>query len=514
VRQSHLMITNAAVMWTTQVLNLVPQLVLVPFLIGTIGESGYGIYALVWPLLLSIDLLEMSLQQGVVKDSAAFLATGRIDEVNKVVSSSFVYSVFVAAAACLGILAVSRLYAGPSGGLGRALTLVGLMVLLIIPLTPYVAVIQSRRRYDVGAIALTASKYVGLAAVIVWFRAVGPSIEALIVITMTALFLSRLAQVPVAHRLVPGLRNRPGSFDGRTFRRITVFGAAMVLVSLCLAANSTGIRWLMGALESTGFVARLAIMLVPGLVLSQGIYAVTLTIMPATSSYEASGNVRMLKELLIRSMRYTTILIGAVGIAAVLLMRGVLSLWVGREYAFLAPYALALLAGLSFMLSTSSVHHMLKGLGRLRAVVLIYLVGLVIVPVAVILAVHRLGHDPYAAVTAGLAAGNLVCGCLHIGVGVKLVRAGLREMLGRVYASVPLAAAAGLVAFAAVRAGGIGSLPGRAAAAFIAVLLFFAGCYGLISTPAERKQLKELPRAILSTIAARRRAATPPAEEP
>ncbi len=69
-------------------LLLVPQLILVPYLIATIGETGYGVYALVWSLLLGIDQLLQSLQSGVVKYSAGFLAEGRIDDVNRVVSSA------------------------------------------------------------------------------------------------------------------------------------------------------------------------------------------------------------------------------------------------------------------------------------------------------------------------------------------------------------------------------------------------------------------------------------------
>jgi len=90
MRQSHLIISNTVVMWGSRVLLLVPQLILVPYLIGTIGEAGYGIYALIWPLMMSIDQLEITLQQGVVKYSAALLAQNEINKVNQIVSSSFI----------------------------------------------------------------------------------------------------------------------------------------------------------------------------------------------------------------------------------------------------------------------------------------------------------------------------------------------------------------------------------------------------------------------------------------
>jgi len=490
-------------MWVTQAFNLIPQLILVPYLIGTIGENGYGIYALIWPLIMSIDQLMICLQQGVVKYSAGFLAQGRMDEVNKVVSSSFIYSILLAVVACAGTLTVATFYNDPSGQIRTALVVVGIMVLFIVPLTPYIAVIQSRQRYYVDAIAGTVSKYISLLAIVIWFRMVTPSVGVLIGIMAGMLFFSRFAQVPLAYRLVPGLRNHPSLFDGKIFRLITIFGAATVLVSFCLAVNSTGIRWLMATLVSTSFITHLAIMLMPGLLLYQIIWAMTITVMPATSAFEATGNQRMLRELLILSMRYTTILVLAGVIAVGLLMRDVLVMWVGPQYAFLAPYALALFASVSFLLSTSSIHHMLKGMGKLRTVLFIYLIGLVVVPIGVILVIFQIRHDPYTAVTFGLAVGNLVCGCFHIGFGMKAVHMGFWGLFMRVYAKTfMIAIAVSLVAFGIVTMSGIDSLIGRAGVTALCLLLFFSGCYVFLATAAERQQLKEYCQMALSRIRA------------
>ncbi len=485
-------------MWAARVLLLVPQLVLVPYLIGTIGEAGYGIYVLVWSLMMSIEQLQMSLQSGVVKYSAGFFAQGQIDEVNKIVSSSFVYSILLAFLTSAGIFLAAAFYNDPTGKIASSLVVVGIMVLFIFPLTPYVAVIQSRQRYYVGAIAGTVSTYVSLLAVVVWFKMMRPSVEAVLVIMAGMLFLSRLVQVPVAYRMVSGLQNRPNLFDLKNFRLLTSFGGTMIFVGLCLMANSTGVRWLMGILVSTSFVAHLAIMLMPGLLLSQLIGAVTITVMPATSAYEATGNQRMLQELLIRGMRYTMILALAGLLTAVLLMGNVLSVWVGPDYVFLAPYALALFASISFMLSTSISHHMLKGLGRLRITVFISLMGLVIVPIGLILLVFQIWHNPYVAVTSGLAAGHVVCGCLQIGFCTKAVHVGLRETFVRVYGQPLLAAAVAILpVYALMHYGTIEGLPARLGLTALCIGTFGAQMYFLYASQAERRQACETAQATL-----------------
>ncbi|HRX07235.1 MAG TPA: hypothetical protein P5306_09140 [Kiritimatiellia bacterium] len=493
MRQSHLILSNAAITWATQILQLVPQLILVPFLIGTIGETGYGIYALVWSLLTSIDQLEKSLQSGVVKYSAGYWAQGRIEDVNRVVSSSFAYSLGLAALAGGGTLAAAALYPDASGQMSRALALVGATILLIIPLTPYIGVIQSRQRYYVGAVIATASKYASSAAVVAWFRLASPSVGALLAIMAGALILDRMAHVPIAYRLVPGLRNRLGLFSGAHFRALVGFGTATVLASLCLAANATGVRWLMGARVSMSFVAHLAIVLMPTLLMSQVVRAMTITAMPATSAYQATGNRDMLRELLIRGVRYTMALTLAAVLAAAFLVEDVLVAWVGADYAFLAPYALALVASSAFMLGNSIGHHMLKGLGELRTVVWIYFTGLVVVPFGLILGLIGARCNPYLAVTVGLAAGHGVCGALN-GLGcVRAVGAGCRDLVVRGWGQpLAVAAGAGLVAFGLYGATNRETMLIRAVMAALAVTAHLGGCGYFIATKAERRQAAEM----------------------
>lgn len=503
MRQSHLILSNAMIMWVARVFLLVPQVVLVPYLIGTIGEEGYGLYALIWSLLLSVVNLEIALQQGVVKYGAGYLAQGRLNEVNKVVSSSFVYSMFLAVATCAGMVLASLLFTNPAEPMRTALFVVGLVVLFLVPLTPYIAIIQSKQRYYVGAALDTASKYLSLLAVVVWFRLAGPSITAVIVLTAGFLFLSRATQVPIAHRLVPGLRNQRRFFCWNSFRLIAKFGGATALVNLSLAANSTGIRWLMGALVSTSFVAHLAIMLMPALLLSDIIRPMTITVMPLTSAYEATGNKSMLKELLIRGVRYTAIFALAGVIAAGLLAKSVLTLWVGSRYVFLAPYTFALFACISFQLSTAPAHHILKGMGRLKTVVLIYSFSLVLLPVGLILILFAATRDPYLSVTAGLCAGSLVCGWLNLASGLKAVGTVRRGIWWRAYgqSGIVLVAVA-VVAFGITALSGSEGFLNRAGITILCLLLYFTGCYFWVAKPSERTQFKEYLRMVRCRVTA------------
>lgn len=474
-------------------LGLFPQLILVPYLINRIGEGGYGVYALVWSLLASIDQLEKSLQSGVVKYSAGFIAQQRMDEVNKVVSTSFVYSIFVGVVVCAGVLAAAISYNTIDGDLSIALGIIGLMLLLIIPVTPFIGVAQSRQRYYVGAIADTASKYASLVVVAAWFAIFGPSVEALIIILAVTLFISRAAQVPVAYKLVPGLRNHISLFDKNSLRTISAFGGATVIASLCLALNSTGVRWLMSEVVSTTFVTHLVIILMPTLLLSQIIGAMTVTAMPAASAYATTGRQGALNQLLLRGTRYTVMLSLGIVLCAMIAMADVFKVWVGQEYEFLTPYALLLLSGGALMQSTSVAHHMLKGMGKVNIVVFVYFFGLVAVPFALIVSLLYMQEDAYLAVSAGLSAGYIVTGVLQILFCGNAVNAHLGSLLVQSYAK-PLAAAS-ILYLVTILISSVVDIDGtlwRISVAVCIALAYYAVCYLLIASVREREEINKL----------------------
>ncbi len=149
MKQSHLILSNALIMWMMRLFLFIPQIILVPFLIKTIGEEGYGVYALIWPLLISIDSLEISLQQGAVKYTAGYLAQNQIQKVNEVVSSSFAFSILLAVLASLSSFVAAAFYKDPTGRAGGALAVAGgdeIIPLVNRLLTRFDRVVAVRRR--------------------------------------------------------------------------------------------------------------------------------------------------------------------------------------------------------------------------------------------------------------------------------------------------------------------------------------------------------------------------------
>ena len=487
VRQSSIIAINALSMWTARALQLFPQLYLVPYLVGKLGKSGYGIYALVWSLLFAVDTLQRSLQSGVVKYSAAFLAQRKIDEVNKTISSSFLFSSLLAIIISSALFFFILLNKNISPDLRSPLIIVSFLIILIVPVTPYIAVLQAKQYYYIGVITDTIFNYIGFFLIIIFFQISNPSINNLILIMGIMMILAKAIQIPLAYRLIPGLKNQLFLFDRKIFSLILSYGSGIVLASACLTANSAGLRWLMNWLVSPTFVTFMVVLLTPSILLSQVVGPLAITIMPATSAYEATGRQEMLQKLLSQGVKYITFLVLVALIVVFFLLKPLLNMWMGSEYLFLTPYAVMVFASMCFRESTSVAHHMLKGLGKLNVVVKIYFFSLVLLPSVMIITIMEVYDNPYIAITAGLSTGYIFCGIMQLLVCAKYTNVRITDIIVRGYLftiSIAMGVCGGITFI--LRTWNDSGLIKACSACLAAVIIFISAWYFFVVTDNDR----------------------------
>src|SRR2546426_3781680 len=77
--------------WLGVVVNVAVGLLLSPYIVRTLGEERYGIWALMFGLLDYIWFLDMGLNTAVVNFVARFGARRETDEINRVVNTALAY---------------------------------------------------------------------------------------------------------------------------------------------------------------------------------------------------------------------------------------------------------------------------------------------------------------------------------------------------------------------------------------------------------------------------------------
>ena len=500
MQQSHRLIYNTFILWLMRVLRLIPDLLLLPLILRQVGQDAYGVYVLAWSLTVVVELAQVGLSTAVVKYGAACFAERRMDELNRILSAACAYCLAVGVLGCLVISLLAQLsrgglwmssHAGTEAG-SFAFFMVGLTVLVTVPVSPYLGILQAMQRHDLAAVVQTGTQYLRLLLVLVWFAVMGPSLESLMIGSVLAFATRSWLLVWLAYRLVPGLHNRITQIRREVLWRLFSFGGMILLCTGCTALGDTGMKWMMGCLVDTSFVAHMSILLLPAQLLSEIVAAMTLTVMPAASQCCALAQGAVMKELLVRGTRYVALAGAAATVAAVFALRPVLAAWLGSGYVFLSGYALVVLSSAAFLMSTSCAHHVLRGTGHLGLSLLNSVVGIALVPPVVAAVGTCISGRPYGALVVGVSLGNIVYGVMQIVTCSAVVGVPLREVVLRSY--VPVLCSAGVICLGLLSVegcfgvGGVGEQIAKGMVASILCGLVFCICF---STSAERNLLKE-----------------------
>ena len=493
--QSHRLIHNTSVIWLTRFLRYIPELLLVPFIIKNIGAEAFGVYVLSWSILTAMERVQVPVTSAVVKYSANYLSNNNIPEVNRIVSTAFSIAALIAAITSLSVLIVA--FISPDllhhdSQRFKELTFYCLLtvagtIIASYPLMPFVGIIYARQRHDLFFLLDTAAAYLKAFLVVLWFTLAEPSTVALILITGLAFFLPRLVMALRAERAVPGLKIQIKSIDAYHFRLIFSFAGVLFLASLCYIVNFTGIKWIMGIIASTAFVAHLEIILIPSRVVGQITHGMTLTVMPAASKLDALGDNKTLNELFIRGTRYIFILIMLEIIAASLLLKPVLLLWMGGGFMFLHKYLFLFFCFNAVYTMGYCANQILRGSGKLRAVFWNSLIGQALVPVAATLLLYGLTQDPYWSAAIGLSAGAIVYGPAQVVSCQMALGTSRRDLLQRAFVQPIMIGAPFFLCglFISLQSGGLDLFPGVLACC-LAALLFLAAFYFIFATADEK----------------------------
>ena len=496
MRQSHRLIYNAVVILVTRALRFLPELVLLPFVIHRLGDEAYGIYVLAWSLIVALNRVGDPIHSAIVKYNASYVIKERIEEINGLISTAFVFSVIIAVIACITVITLALFcphYLGISDPkLIRlyiiAFIIIGITILIAFPMMPYVGAMYSIQRHDIFFISDTISSYIKAIVIVFWFMAVGPSITVLIVICGVTFIIPRAIMIVLTYRYFPGMKNRIQFCNWATFQTIFSFAGVLLLASICYVINFTGIKWTMGLLVSAAFITHLEIILIPSRYLGQIAHAMTLTVMPAASKYDATGNTKQLQELFVRGTRYISLILIPIIIGAIFIMEPVIRLWLGSEYKFLTKYILILLCSSAAQNTAYCANQMLRGIGKINIVLVNSIIGQAVLPAAIAIAIFKLTGDPYWAVTIGLSAGVIIYGTMQVGFCVNIFKMSFIDILVKSYIQ-PLAIAIPLfiMALLVVLYLHLTELPALIIVSFATIALYLLLFYKKFATQKERE---------------------------
>ena len=364
-------IRNVFSNWCNYFVNVVIAFFLSPFVVHTLGNTGYGIWILVGSLTGYLGLLDLGIRPAIVRYVSKYKALNDEESINQVINTSLLIFTLAGLLALLVSLVLAyfsvdifKVTEDFHAELRLVLVLVGLNVALGFPFGVFNAFLNAWQRFDLNN-AIIISAYLLRAGLIVLFLKLGYGLSALALITLSTSLVEYVLKVRYCFKVFPALRIKLSLVNKKMLKTIFQFSLFSFImgVSTLLAyySDSIVIGYFLSAAAITFFA--IAANLIE--YLKQLVNTVSVTLTPVASTFDALGDLNRMKDLLLVGTKYLFVIILPIGYTYIIMGRTFIHLWMGESYGPTSSMVLLILTFsyfgfLSQFISTSIFYGMSK----------------------------------------------------------------------------------------------------------------------------------------------------------
>ena len=349
-------IRNVFSNWTSYFVTAVIGFLLAPFVVHSLGNTGYGLWTLVLSVTGYFGLLDLGIRSSVGRFVARYLALNDAARVNRTATTAMAILTAGGVLALLATLVTVAAFfdafklAPEFRAVGRqALLLTGLNVACILPLSVFSAVLIGLERFDVTS-GITIVGELTRAALVITVLRTGGGLIGLSVISIAVTLGQYSAMAIFAKVLYQPLKIGWGLVDRETFRELMGFSIYrfiwIIANQLIFWSDSIVIGIFLGA-------SRITFYAIAGSLINYSrtvVALVTDTLYPAATRMDARKDLPGLRRLLIDGTKIALVVALPLCMGLILLGKQFIVLWMGSAYAssaiFLAVLAIAQLASM------------------------------------------------------------------------------------------------------------------------------------------------------------------------
>jgi O-antigen/teichoic acid export membrane protein len=458
-------------------------IVMVPFNLGHLGKSVYGLWMLVASIPAYFSLFDLGYSAAIVKFAAQYRANGDSRGLNEIASTLFFFFAGIglsayAIAVLLAFNIQSLLNLTPEQAItGRqVLLIISIYIAVGFPCSVFGAIVRGfMDPYMTSIISIATSLTVVTVNVVMLLAGYGivPLVAAITAIRT----LSYLAYWRNARRVFPPLRIRASAFRASRLRELTGFSMALLLIDLANKLNYSTDAIVIGAYMSTAAVASWTIAQRPVDLAQRFSNELNLAVFPVVVSSATLGRDDRLRTIFLYGTQLSLAIVIVLAICLILFARPVIALWVGPDFGDSVSVVYVMAFVVMIRIGCVAATTLLEGAGQHRRLAVSTVAAGMANLLLSVLLVRRYG-------LIGVALGTLIplgvvsllvifpAACRRSGLSVS--RAFSTAVAPALWPALPAVALA-LIA----RSYGTGSLPAAAAQAVIAVLGYCSIFFGL-----------------------------------
>ncbi|MGE0444956.1 MAG: oligosaccharide flippase family protein [Vicinamibacterales bacterium] len=328
---------NVSSRYAAIIVEMVIGLLMLPFNIGHLGQSAYGLWLLSASLTTHFNILDLGFGGSLLKFTAQFRARRDVLALNEAVSTMFVLFAGVGLLAYSGALIVAHhldfffALTPDQAETGKwVVMIVAIPVALNFPFSVYGGVVGGFQRYHINSTVAIATSLCVAAANVAVLQA-GYGLIELVMATTSVRVVSYFAYRLNAHRIFPALHVRPSLFRRHRIRELTSFGIYWAMIDWANRLNYSLDALVAGAFLGPAAVAVWAVAerLIHGTqVLTNQLNGV---LFPVVVDSDALERRERLQRVLIEGTRFSLAMVLPVAMGLVTLSGPLIYAWVGRK---------------------------------------------------------------------------------------------------------------------------------------------------------------------------------------
>ena len=363
---------NTAMRYGALFVDVVVGLVLLPYNLGHLGATDYGLWVLSASVARYVSFLDLGFGGGLVRFVAECRATGDHRRLSEIASTTFAAFAVASAVAMVFMttlaFAYERVFAvtAAQATVGRIVLLIVATRLIVgLPLSVFGAVINGAQRYALNnAVSIATTVFAAAANVIVIER--GGGVVSVVLSTTVVHLAAYVAYVTNAHRVQPGLRVSPRLASVARLREIGAFSGYLLVLDWSHKINYSLDPFVIGWGLGPGAVAQFT----PAVRVAQSMRDLTAQfqtiLFPAVVDLRTRRDQRRLMTLLVEGTRLSTALAIAVGLSVIVLAEPLLVAWIGPSLASSALVLQVLTLSMLARVAHGTAATILKGSGGHR----------------------------------------------------------------------------------------------------------------------------------------------------
>jgi O-antigen/teichoic acid export membrane protein len=402
------LVTGTVTRYLVLALNVGVGVVLMPFTVGHLGQTEYGLWMLVASLTTYFQLLDLGYGNGVVRHLVEADRRGDTEEVNRIASTFVcVYSV-IAVVACIAIGVMARVVVPRFPRLTPAqvsvaqvlLVILGARVAIGFPLTVFGAVTNARQGFVLNNLVASATVIASAICTYVVLKG-GGGLLTLVATTTAINILGYAGYAWTAYRVMPELHIRPSYFSAARWRDVTSFSLYLFVINLAGQISFNIDNVVIGAVLGPAAVAVYTIALRMSEYQRRMCDQFSGMLFPVAMAFGTDGDRRALKRTLVEGNRIAMTLVAGAAVCLIGFSGPLIARWMGPAFAgSVTPFNVLAVASV-IVVSQAASPNVLIAVGRHRIVTWIWIVEAAANLVLSVVLVHKLG-------LVGVAVGTLV----------------------------------------------------------------------------------------------------------